>query len=244
MPAPTVETPDASTREPRLSVRARGWPGPCTDRTAGAPPALDPPTMLHDFKAGDWVIHADKPEWGAGQVLSAEGHVQDGKRCQRLSVRFDRAGLKTLTTLFASLRPSAPGGTSAFTEPKPDDDLSHKLDLKTLADTLTGLPENATDPFTSLPKRVEATLGLFRYTGMGASLLDWATAQTGLRDPLSAFNRHELEQHFQRFRTNVFNHLRRVTADLRKQDPATLAKLEAAAPPGAKQALQKAHALR
>jgi hypothetical protein len=200
--------------------------------------------MQHEFKAGDWVIHSDKPEWGAGQVLSAEGHVQEGKRCQRLSVRFDRAGLKTLTTLYASLRPSAPGGNAAFTEPKPDDDLALKLDLKSLADTLAGLPEAATDPFTSLARRVEATLGLFKYTGVGASLLDWATAQTGLRDPLSAFNRHELEQHFQRFRTNVFSHLRRVTADLRKQDPAALARLEAAAIPAAKQALQKAHALR
>lgn len=200
--------------------------------------------MLQEYKAGDWVIHADKPEWGAGQVLSVEGHIQEGKRCQRLSVRFDRAGLKTLTTLYAALRLSAPGGSAAFTEPKPDDDLALNLDLKTLAETLAGLPEAATDPFTSLPRRVEATLGLFKYTGMGASLLDWATAQTGLRDPLSAFNRHELEQHFQRFRTNAFNHLRRVTADLRKQDPGALAKLEASAPPAARQALQKAHALR
>lgn len=199
---------------------------------------------LQDFKNGDWVIHTGKPEWGAGQILSVEGHIQEGKRCQRLSIRFDRAGLKTLTTLYADLRPSAPGGFQAFSEPKPDESITSQLDLKSLAQTLSGLPEAATDPFVSLAKRVEATLGLFRFTGSGASLLDWATLQTGLRDPLSAFNRHELEEHFQRFRTNVFNHLRRVTADLRKQDPAALARIEAGAPPSAKQALQKAHALR
>lgn len=199
---------------------------------------------LHEFKNGDWVIHTNKPEWGAGQIVSAEGHIQEGKRCQRLSIRFDRAGLKTLTTLYADLRPSTPGGISAFTEAKPDDDLAHKLDLKTLADSLSGLPESATDPFVSLPKRVEATLNLYRYTGTGASLLDWATSQTGLRDPLSAFNRHELEEHFQRFRNNVFSHLRRVTAELRKLDPGALAKIEVAAAPAAKQALQKVHAMR
>jgi hypothetical protein len=200
--------------------------------------------MLQEFKNGDWVLHSNKPEWGAGQILAAEGHLQEGKRCQRLSIRFDRGGLKTLTTLYADLRPSAPGGASAFAEPKPDDDIAHQFDLKNLAESLVGLPEAVTDPFTSLPKRVEATLGLFKYTGMGASLLDWATAQTGLRDPLSSFNRHELEEHFQRFRTNAFAHLRRVTADLRRADPAALAKIEAAAAPVAKQALQKAHAMR
>jgi hypothetical protein len=200
--------------------------------------------MLQDWKSGDWVIHSGKPEWGAGQIQVAEGHIQEGKRCQRLTIRFDRGGLKTLTTLYAELRPSAPGGASAFAEPKPDDDLGHQLDLKNLAGLLSGLPEQVTDPFISLPKRVEATLGLFKYTGHGASLLDWATAQTGLRDPLSSFNRHELEQHFQRFRTNVFNHLRRVTADLRKLDPGALAKIEASATADAKQALNKAHAMR
>jgi hypothetical protein len=200
--------------------------------------------MTQEYKNGDWVIHSAKPEWGVGQVLTAESHLQEGKRCQRLSIRFDRGGLKTLTTLYAELRPSAPGGASAFAEPKSDDNILQQFDLKNLAESLAGLPESVTDPFVSLPKRVEATLGLFKYTGSGSSLLDWATAQTGLRDPLSSFNRHELEEHFQRFRTNVFTHLRRVTSDLRRADPAALAKIEAAAAPVAKQALQKAHAMR
>lgn len=63
-------------------------------------------------------------------------------------------------------------------------------------DLLTALPEAMTDPFSSPTRRLEEVLASFRYRRDPASLLEWATAQTGLSDPLADFTRHELEQAF------------------------------------------------
>jgi hypothetical protein len=60
--------------------------------------------MTQTFSKGDSVIHTGKPEWGPGDVLSAEGHMHEGKSFQRLSIRFSRAGLKTISTAFAELK--------------------------------------------------------------------------------------------------------------------------------------------
>ncbi len=197
------------------------------------------------WKSGDWVMHSGRPEWGSGQVSTAETLVQNGQKCQRLVVRFDRAGTKTLSTAYADLRASVAGGKASYAETKPaeDEPLTAAFDLAQVVKALSGVPEAATDPFVSLPKRVETTLNLYRFTGTGSSLLDWAAMQTGLKDPLSAFNRHELEQHFQTFRTNVEVHLRKVWRDLRRADPAAASKLEAAAPPDARYALRRIHTL-
>ena len=61
---------------------------------------------------------------------------------------------------------------------------------------MTSLPPECSDPFTSIHKRLERTLSLFRFEASGSSLIEWAIAQTGLDDPLSRFNRHELEAFF------------------------------------------------
>jgi hypothetical protein len=50
------------------------------------------------------VVHAGKPEWGVGVVSSAQNVTQDGKPSQRLTIRFERAGLKTVSTAVASIR--------------------------------------------------------------------------------------------------------------------------------------------
>ena len=64
-----------------------------------------PPIMATaDWKMGDRVIHAGRPEWGIGEVRSAEVVHQDGQRAQRLTIRFDRAGVKVISTAFAELR--------------------------------------------------------------------------------------------------------------------------------------------
>ncbi len=195
------------------------------------------------WKSGDWVTHVGRPEWGPGQVTAAETLVQNGQKCQRLMVRFDRAGPKTLSTAYADLRASVAGGKSSYSEAKPEEEesMAAAFDLAEMVKALSGVPEAATDPFISLPKRVETTLNLYRFTGTGSSLLDWAAMQTGLRDPLSAFNRHELEQHFQTFRTNVEGHLRKVLRELKRADPASASKLEAAAPAEARNALRRIH---
>ena len=62
--------------------------------------------MSKQWAVGDRVIHAAKPEWGTGLVNQARPEQHEGKPCQRLSVRFERAGPKTLSTAFATLRPA------------------------------------------------------------------------------------------------------------------------------------------
>ena len=57
---------------------------------------------------------------------------------------------------------------------------------------MSELPPDATDPFLTPERRLKNLLGLFRFEG-GAKLIDWAVAQSGLDDPLSRFNRTELE---------------------------------------------------
>jgi hypothetical protein len=68
--------------------------------------------------------------------------------------------------------------------------------------------------------------------------------QTGLKDPLSRFSRHELEQFFERFRSNLDTHLRRLLGEARKEDPAGVEQLVAAASPSARQALRRADSMR
>lgn len=193
-----------------------------------------------EWKLGDHVRHAGKPEWGNGQITSAEATVQDGRPCQRVTVRFDRVGLKTLSTAFADLRPAE----TLLTAEAPADPLLALADGPAARELLTRLPEAASDPFSTPRKRLEATLNLYRFSDRAGSLLDWAAAQTGLKDPLARFSRHELEVLFQKFQFNLDAHLKKLVRDIKKADPATLAAVAASASPSAKQALKRADALR
>lgn len=187
---------------------------------------------------GDRVRHAGKPEWGNGQITAAEAAVQDGRACQRVTIRFDRVGLKTLSTAFADLRPAE---TLVSTE-RPADPLL--ADGAAVHELLSRVPEAASDPFSTPRKRLEATLNLYRFSDRGGSLLDWAAAQTGLKDPLTRFSRHELEDLFQKFQFNLEAHLRKLVREMKKADPAALAAVAASAAPAAKQALRRADAVR
>ena len=183
------------------------------------------------WKAGDRIAHASRPEWGAGLVLAAERVREQGKDFQRLTVRFDRAGTKTISTSIARV---VPAGQQV--EPKPMATTTSEVSFQPeggraeLVARLVTLPEPATDPFTSLASRLEATVGLYRFTGEGASLLDWAAAQTGLKDPLSSFSRHELEVEFKKFQTGLETHLRKLVGDAVRREPQALASLSAKAP--------------
>jgi hypothetical protein len=198
----------------------------------------------NDWKLGDRVMHTGRPEWGAGEVRAAETITQDGKRCQRLTIRFERAGIKTLTTAFAALRAATGPVPMPMPLPEQPDSPATASDHAATVRKLGELPEPASDPFRTKRARLEATLGLYRFTGTGASLLDWAASQTGLKDPLSSFSRQELEQSFERFRFNLEGHLRKLVYELKKEDPSGLAAAVAAAIPAAKQALKRADAAR
>jgi len=216
------------------------------------------------------VVHTGKPEWGSGEIKTATRTTQDGRPCQLLQIRFDRAGLKTISTAFANLIPAedaaalsaepfAPtfsgnggngGGGSGphnHTTSKEDDFAARLMGEPGTADIkqrMTKLPDAATDPFTTTQSRFKATLGLYRFAPTGGSLLDWAAMQSGMADPMSRFNRHELEKFFESFVIVRDNHLRKIAAEMRKVDPGAVNALVKGAPPAAQQALRRLDAMR
>jgi hypothetical protein len=196
------------------------------------------------WQPGQRLTHPAKPEWGVGTVVKAEWTAHEGNRCQRVSVRFARGGLKTVSTAFAKLRPvdaapvidaardtvrsalskqdtiketpsrkAAPGMIGPGEAP-PDD--GPAIDPAKAREIMTRVPEDARDPFTSIDDRLAATIRLYRYQPTGGSLLDWASAQSGLADPLGMFSRHELEQFFDKFRINRDQHLAALAFEARK----------------------------
>lgn len=191
------------------------------------------------WKVGDRVGHAGRPEWGQGEVLSAEPSTQDGKPCQRVTVRFDRGGTRSLSTAFAELREWCPAAHDDAAQSHTADVLGLNGSRRDYEEAMTRLPEPATDPFRPLKARLSATLGLYRFGPEGASLIDWAAMQSGLKDPMTRFNRHELEGLFRRFQGALDAHLRKLVLDSRKQDPAALAEALAGAPPAARNALRR-----
>jgi hypothetical protein len=245
--------------------------------------------MTREWSYGDKVVHAGKPEWGIGQVTGASGTMHEGKPCQRVVVRFERAGVKTLSTAFAELRPAsempslaavedadeqsgAAPGSSGGTNGRAGhaggggaggagaggggggggEDGVHgagfegakggwleKAEAPSAIEVMSKLPSSATDPFTPFSARLKATIDLYRFTDSGGSLLDWAAAQSGLRDPLSRFSRHELEQLFRRFSFVRDEHLKRLVLDMKKQDAGTMQQMLRAAPPAVQQALKR-----
>ncbi|MBC7835396.1 MAG: DUF3553 domain-containing protein [Phycisphaerales bacterium] len=190
---------------------------------------------------GDRIIHAKRPEWGVGVVTAAQTIQHEGQSAQRLTIRFDRAGLKTITTAMAELCPATDGPALAPepTAENPEAGWLENLEGRSPEELLCRLPEAATDPFSTPAARLQATLNLFRFSDSGGSLLDWAAAQTGMKDPLSRFNRHELESHFKRFAFSRDDHLKALVMGIRKKDPALIAQAAKSAPPAAQQALRR-----
>lgn len=190
------------------------------------------------------------PEWGAGEVIAAEGITHEGKPCQRLTLRFARAGLKTISTAFAELIPATGpkvsaepeySGVRTSTEPETRTlDLAKVMDASNVEEAMMKLPEAATDPFLSLRKRLSATLALYKKGESASGLLDWAAVQTGLKDPMSRFNRHELEQWYGRFKMEVDQHLKKLVRDAYKAEPGLVEELRAGASPSARDALRRA----
>lgn len=203
---------------------------------------------------GDRVVHAARPEWGPGQVVSAKRVDQDGESVQKLSIRFDRAGLKTLSTAMAKLLPA--DGSSVTTSPDagatataaqanaapievPTAKIHDQLTPAEIDAVMIGLPESATDPFATPADRLRASLTLYRFKPEGGSLLDWAAMQSGLTDPLSRFSRHELEEWFTRFQRALTAHVKDLALGLVRSDPAAVAQIAREAAPAAQQVLRR-----
>jgi hypothetical protein len=220
-------------------------------------------TQQQEWSFGDRVVHLAKPEWGAGVVAAAASAMHEGRPCQSLTIRFERAGLKTISTAFARLVAAESVPHLLAAEPEPAEPSANgdgkgngKNAEKNLLDgdlpfvardpreVMCRLPDATTDPFATSESRLKATLDLYRFTPTGASLLDWAAAQSGLADPMSRFNRHELERFFEAFVVVRDNHLKKLALDMKKSDPAGLSRWLSQAPPTAQQALRRLDAWR
>ena len=197
------------------------------------------------WQVGDRVRHGAKPEWGVGTVIKADSTSHEGKRCQRLSIKFARQGTKTISTAFAKLelaeerpkidaardpvkaalaRPSKPAPDRSRRKPPPgmmgpaeEAPEQVAIDPSRAREIMTRVPDSAKDPFRSVAQRIDATFDLYKFRQSGGSLLDWASIQSGLDDPLTAFSRHDLEQLFDRFRINLNHHLTELLADARRE---------------------------
>ncbi|MHC5024768.1 MAG: DUF3553 domain-containing protein [Planctomycetota bacterium] len=207
---------------------------------------------IEKFSFGDRVRHASRPEWGTGTVVRAEDVTNNGHFSQRIAVRFANAGLKTLNTAHAAIE-----RCSDESEPVIEDDRVKVSDLEGLEqsewlapvaerkiqEAMTALPTAVRDPFNSLARRIALTVDLYRFDRSGASLVDWAVAQTGLDDPLTRFTRHELEVHFDRWALDRDAHLRALLQEA-SHDAAALEEGLAKAPEAGRDAVRRLSASR
>ena len=180
------------------------------------------------FAFGDQVRHPTRPEWGVGSVTKVEAVTVDGRPAQRLSVRFPGQGVKMLNTGYVDLvRGDDAGGSDILGGPAVHEapaasviraladggDWLAEINIRRIEEAMRELPEIACDPFASPQRRIKATLALYRFDRTGHGLVAWAVAQTGLEDPLTRFNRHELEHFFDRWATERDAHLSRLIAE-------------------------------
>ncbi len=181
------------------------------------------PTSEAPWSFGDRVRHRANPEWGIGVVTAVKPTTVRGAPCFTLQVRFPNAGIKSLNSSVAPLdRVEETAGVTgegeaaavleeaAATE---GDDLLGPMAQRRVDALMADLPETCQDPFRSLAARVKATLELYRFDATGGRLINWAVAQTGLNDPMTRFNRQELETHFRKWAQARDQHLARLVRD-------------------------------
>ncbi len=200
------------------------------------------------FKPGDVVVHARRPEWGQGVIHEATAIQHQGQPAQRLVVRFVNHGRITLNTAYANLQPKGSNHTMTSTtttsgSPTPATNQGWLGTLeKNPPRELWSLPEAMTDPFAGLSGRLNATLDSYRFNAGARSLIEWAAAQSGLTDPLTAYSRHELEQAFARFTRDRDQHLVELVRTAKKQHKNAMLNQMAQETrfPAAREALQKA----
>ncbi|NJL30962.1 MAG: DUF3553 domain-containing protein [Phycisphaerales bacterium] len=194
-------------------------------------------TKLHRFKRGDLVSHPLRPEWGPGVVITAASIVHEDQPAQRLVVDFSNHGRVTLNTGVAQLiaregtmpmtmttTSSVPAKSTTIIAQNTNGNGRGWLDTldpsNVGSNELYRLGDAMTDPFVSPSRRLQATLDTFRFGNdprHARNLLDWAVAQTGLKDPMTKYTRHELEQGFRRFVRDRDNHLFDLVRSMKRQ---------------------------
>ncbi len=174
------------------------------------------------FRPGDEVLHPKRPEWGDGVVDEATTIQHQGRPAQRLVIRFAHRPRVTINTAIAPL--IAKGHKRTMSHEKVLESGRRErggwlgaLEQESGNNELWALGDDLTDPFSSLRRRLEATLATYRFSTEARSLTAWAVAQTGLEDPLSKYSRQELEQAFPRYARDRDNHLTELVRALRRE---------------------------
>jgi hypothetical protein len=199
------------------------------------------------FKKGDRVRHPSRPEWGTGTISRIEILARGGTPDMRLWVRFPTTGEKALLASAAGLELVDSPASEQLLGDRPS---IQELDMangggwladvskRKIDDVMVAVSEDALDPFASPQRRLANILGLYRFDGSPARLVEWAVAQSGLDDPMSRFNRQELEQFHRRWLANVDAQLLKLLTDLKRERALVDAALKTA-PPLAQRAVRR-----
>ena len=147
---------------------------------------------------GQTVCVPTRPEWGDGKVLRVEAVEVNGQPAQRVSIQFSTGHRALLVPPATLVAPTA--------EPSRVPGWLDSLSGRTLDDRLKKLPASA-DALGNARAKLDALAPLYVWTGTGSGpashgssgLLEWARRQANVADPLSHWNRDELETAFAAF---------------------------------------------
>ncbi len=200
------------------------------------------------YKIGQKVRHCKRLEWGVGSIIKIEVITREGRPDRRIWIRFPNVGEKTVLASMAELEhldtESMPEGGPSLADlhAQSDGGWLGQITKRKPEHIMTALPDAATDPFLPLRRRLQNVLALYRFDS-GPRLVEWAVAQSGLNDPLSRFNRHELENFFQRWRFALDAHLGRLLQEARRE-PGVLDEAMKGAPSAAVGTVRKLASMR
>jgi hypothetical protein len=203
---------------------------------------------MNQIEFGDRVTHPAFPEWGSGAVIKVENAPVNGEPSTRVTVRFVHAGLKKfagdsiplVVMQDAHAMPSDRSGKRPpilEVEDLERSGLPEAVEQK-LEEIMFMIPLACRDPFNALEHRMRRTLDLYKYDMSGKGLMEWAMGQTGMDDPLTRFNRTELEVYFKQYSFLLKQHLSKLLSEM-YSDRKMLQQLLAEAPEGARRAVAK-----
>jgi len=203
---------------------------------------------MTSIEFGDRVTHPKFPEWGSGAVIKVENTPVNGAPSIRVTVRFAHAGLKKFVgdsiPLDVMVSGHAMPGDGDCKRPAISEvedlersGLTQAVEQK-LEEIMFNIPLACRDPFNTIEHRMRRTLDLYKYDTTGKGLMEWAMAQTGMDDPLTRFNRTELEVYFKQYTFLLEQHLSKLLSEM-YEDKSSLNRLLAEAPEGARRAVAK-----
>ncbi len=205
-------------------------------------------TIMPTLQFGDRVRHNTRPEWGIGDVVKVESVHADGQPIPRITVRFPSEGLKVLTGESTPLEPIAEDRAAAGESGHRRPPIAEIEDLersgmttaveRKIQEMMLAIPLPCCDGFNAPDFRLKRTLDLYRFDLSGRGLMDWAIMQTGMDDPLTRFNRTELESWLKRWSFERDNVLAGILNDMRDDKAAVDAMLRAA-PQSARRAVNR-----